>query len=89
MSDLEIECPHCHKPFKLNETLAAPLVEETRRKLQEELEGQEEEFEERRKAFAEEQKAAAKERKAIEGAGVAHLYPYQGTHTNARPRTHL
>lgn len=66
MSDLEIKCPHCNKPFKLNETLAAPLIEETRRKCEEEFEEKEEELEERRKTFAEEQKAAEKTRKALE-----------------------
>jgi hypothetical protein len=66
MSDVKIECPHCHKFFKLNETLAAPLVEETRRKFQREFEEKEEEFEERRIAFDVEQKATEKSRKAIE-----------------------
>jgi hypothetical protein len=66
MSDVKIECPHCHKSFKLNETLAAPLVEETRRKFQQEFEEKEETLEERRQAFAEEQKAAEKARKDVE-----------------------
>ncbi len=66
MSDVKIECPHCHKSFKLNETLAAPLVEETRRKFQQEFEEKEETLEQRRQAFAEEQKAAEKTRKEVE-----------------------
>ena len=66
MTDVKIECPHCHKSFKLNETLAAPLVEETRRKFQREFEEKGEALEERRKAFAEEQKAAEKTRKELE-----------------------
>lgn len=66
MSDVKIECPHCHKSFKLNETLAAPLVEETRRKFQQEFEEKEEELEERREAFTEDQKVAAKARKEVE-----------------------
>lgn len=66
MSDVKIECPHCHKSFKLNETLAAPLVEETRRKFQQEFEEKEEELEERREAFTEDQKAATKVRKEVE-----------------------
>src|SRR4051812_48202707 len=66
MSDVKIECPLCHKSFKLNETLAAPLVEETRRKFQEEFEEKEGALDERRKAFAEEQKAAEKARKEVE-----------------------
>ncbi len=66
MSDVKIECPHCHKSFKLNETLATPLVEEARRKFQREFEEKEEALEERRTAFAEEQKAVEKARRETE-----------------------
>lgn len=66
MTDITIECPHCHKSFKLNESLAAPLVEETRRKFQRDFEEKEEALDERREAFAAEQKAAEKARKDIE-----------------------
>lgn len=66
MTDVRIECPHCHKSFKLTETLAAPLVEETRRKLQREFEEKEEDFETRRNAFNDELKAADKARKELE-----------------------
>lgn len=38
MTDVTIECPHCHKPFKLNETLAAPMVEQMRSTLAKEYE---------------------------------------------------
>ncbi len=38
MPDLPIECPFCHRSFKLNETLAAPLIEETKRTLNKEFE---------------------------------------------------
>jgi hypothetical protein len=66
MTDVKIECPNCHRSFKLNETLAAPLVEETRRKFEQEFGEKEEALEERRKAFAEEQKASEKARKEVE-----------------------
>jgi len=66
MSDLTLECPHCRKSFKLNESLAAPLVEETRRKFQQEFAAKDEELEERRKVFADEQRIAEKIRKDIE-----------------------
>lgn len=71
MTDVKIECPHCHKSFKLNETLAAPLVEETRRKLEKEFKEKEGAFETKRKAFAEEKEAAEKSRKEIEREGAA------------------
>ncbi len=66
MSDVPIECPHCHKSFKLNETLAAPLIEQTRRKFERDYEEKEEALEERRKAFNDEQKAVEKARKEVE-----------------------
>lgn len=66
MSDVTIECPHCHKPFMLSETLAAPLVEETRRKFQREFEEKERTLEERREAFREEQNAIQKARMALD-----------------------
>ena len=65
MNDVKIECPHCHKSFKLNETLAAPLVQETRRKLEQEFEEKEEALESKRKAFADEEEAAKKFRKEM------------------------
>lgn len=66
MTDVKIECPHCHKAFKLTETLAAPLVEETRRKLEREFDEKEEALLERRKAFEDDIKAAEKARKEVE-----------------------
>ena len=66
MSDIPIECPQCHKSFKLNETLAAPIIEQTRRKFEREFEEKEEKLEERRAAFADEQKAAEKARKEVD-----------------------
>lgn len=66
MTDVKIECPHCHKSFKLNETLAAPLVEETRRKIAEEYHEKEDALEQRKRAFAQEQKEAEKARRAMD-----------------------
>lgn len=66
MSDVTIECPQCHKSFKLNETLAAPIIEQTRRKFEREFEEKEEKLEGRRAAVADEQKAAEKARKEVE-----------------------
>jgi hypothetical protein len=30
LENLRILCPNCHKQFKLNETLAAPIIAQTR-----------------------------------------------------------
>jgi hypothetical protein len=66
MTDVKIECPHCHKSFKLNETLAAPVVEETRRKMADEYREKEEALEDKKAAFAQEQREADKARKEVE-----------------------
>lgn len=66
MSDANIKCPHCHRSFKLTETLAAPLIEEMKRKLASEMEDREAELENRRRAFTQEQKDAEKARKELE-----------------------
>lgn len=66
MADVKIECPHCHQSFKLNETLAAPLIEQTRQKFAREFEEKEEELQTRRKTFADEQKAADRARKILQ-----------------------
>jgi hypothetical protein len=66
MTDIKIDCPHCHQSFKLNETLAAPLVEETRRKFEKEFEGKEGELEARLKVFEEQQKQTAKAKKQLD-----------------------
>lgn len=66
MSDLKIECPHCGKPFKLNETLAAPLIDETRRKFEREFRQKEESIEERTRSLSEEKKELEKARKETE-----------------------
>jgi hypothetical protein len=71
MPDVPIECPHCHKSFKLNEMLAAPIIEQTRRKFAREFEEKEEALQERRKAFDDEQDAAKKARKEFEKQRVA------------------
>lgn len=66
MTDTTITCPHCSKPFKLNETLAAPLVEQTRRKFAQEFESKEAELQKRLTAFHEQQEAAKKAQQALE-----------------------
>lgn len=66
MSEVTIQCPQCHKSFKLNETLAAPIIQQSRRKFEQEFEQKEEALEERRKAFAEEQEIARKARKELD-----------------------
>lgn len=66
MTDVNIKCPHCHMSFRLNETLAAPLIKETRQKLEREFWEKNEALELERKVFADVQKTTEKSRKEIE-----------------------
>ncbi len=66
MAEVRLECPHCHRSFPLTETLAAPVVEATRRKLEQEFDEKEEALEARRRAFENDERAAAKARKDLE-----------------------
>ena len=62
IGDAKIECPHCHSSFRLNETLTAPLVEETRRRYERELEEKEQELHERLEAQAKAEAIKAKQK---------------------------
>ncbi|QVL29889.1 DUF2130 domain-containing protein [Telmatocola sphagniphila] len=44
MNEPEIKCPNCNNSFKLNESLAAPLVESTRLKYEQERQKREKEY---------------------------------------------
>lgn len=66
MTDVAIECPHCRRSFKLNETLAAPLVEETRRRFEREFAEKEDALAASRTQLAEAQSAADTLRKSNE-----------------------
>lgn len=54
MSQLTVECPHCHQPFELTEALAAPLLEAERKRVDDDI----------TKRVAAEREAAAKQAKA-------------------------
>ncbi|MCC6322491.1 MAG: DUF2130 domain-containing protein [Phycisphaerales bacterium] len=71
MSDFRIKCPHCNRSFELTETLAAPIVEETRRKLEKQIAEKEVALDERQQAIAEEQKATEKAKREVEKERVA------------------
>lgn len=62
IGDAKIECPHCRGSFRLNETLAGPLVEETRRKYQHEFEEKEAELEARLKSVTASEALKAKQK---------------------------
>lgn len=66
MTEPMITCPHCHRDFKLNETLAAPLIESTRLQFQSALAEKEEEIRRRESAIAAERAAITDARKSID-----------------------
>jgi hypothetical protein len=62
-----IQCPHCHKEIKLNESLAAPLVEATRHEFERKLAEKDTEIARREAAVrAQEQSVAAAKRQVAD-----------------------
>lgn len=66
-----LQCPHCRNEIKLTESLAAPLLEETRRRFQEQLANKDAEVARRTEALRQEREQLAKQREQIEDQ-VAH-----------------
>lgn len=65
-NEARIACPECGTEIKLTETLAAPLVAETRRRLEQQLAAKEAEFSLRESRLESEREQLARSRKAIE-----------------------
>lgn len=61
-----LQCPHCRNEIKLTESLAAPLLEETRRRFQAELASKDAEVARKVDALREEREQLAKAREQIE-----------------------
>jgi hypothetical protein len=66
MSDPQIVCPNCSHEIKLTESLAAPLLEETRRRFNEQLAAKDAEVTRKTEALRKEQDAVAQAREQIE-----------------------
>ncbi len=66
MSDPTITCPHCKKEIKLNESLAAPLIEATRKDYEKKIAGMESQFAGREEVLRKRQADIEKERANIE-----------------------
>lgn len=67
MSEPSITCPFCRQDFKLNETLAAPLVEGVRREYENRLASKETEMAARQADLRAKEEALAKAKEDIEG----------------------
>jgi hypothetical protein len=73
MTDPTIICPNCHTEIKLNESLAAPLIEATRKQYQQKLEQKEADFARREATMRSQQADLAKAKEEIDNQVAAKL----------------
>ena len=66
MTDPQIVCPNCSTSIKLTESLAAPLVAETKRRFERQLADKEEQFGQREARLKQAEQELAKSREAID-----------------------
>ncbi len=66
MSEPQIVCPNCHTEIKLTESLAAPLIAETRKRFEQQLAQKEADFAKREASLRQTQDELAKAREAID-----------------------
>lgn len=66
MTEPTITCPNCRQEIKLTESLAAPLIEATKRQLEQRIAQQEAQVSEREASVREQQAALAKDRESID-----------------------
>ncbi len=73
MTEPIIRCPNCHTDIKLTESLAAPLIETTRRQFQHQLAQKDADIAKREAAILEQQSALAKAKESIDEQVAAKL----------------
>jgi hypothetical protein len=66
ISEPRITCPHCKTEIKLTESLAAPLIAETRKNFEQQLARKEAEFGKREASLRQSQQELARAREAID-----------------------
>lgn len=66
MAEPTIICPHCKKEIKLTESLAAPLIEATRKGYEEQLAEKDESISKKEKALRRKEEALSKERESLD-----------------------
>ena len=66
MSDPQIVCPQCSTPIKLTESLAAPLIAQTRKQFEQQLASKEVDFARREAVLQQTQQDLAKAREAVD-----------------------
>jgi hypothetical protein len=75
MNEPTITCPSCKTEIKLNESLAAPLIEATRQQYEKAITQKETDFAKRETAIREQQAALLKEKQSIDEQVLAKLRP--------------
>lgn len=73
VTDPQIVCPNCHTDIKLTESLAAPLIAETRRRFDQQLAAKEADFGRREAVLKQAQEEIAKAREAVDEQVAAKL----------------
>lgn len=73
MTEPQIVCPHCRTEIKLTQTLAAPLLAETRKQFEKQLAAKETDFLQRETRIKQEQEQVASARRQIEEQVAARL----------------
>ena len=71
MQEPTIICPKCKNEIRLTESLAAPLIESTRRDYEKRLAQKDVDIAAREKAVREQEDAVAKEKETLENRGVS------------------
>ena len=66
MSDPQIICPQCSTPIRLTESLAAPLIAQTRKQFEQQLASKEADFDRREAVLRQTQQDLAKAREAVD-----------------------
>ena len=66
MTELTITCPKCKNDFPLTESLAAPLIEATRRQFEQKLSQKDEEIAQREQVVRDKEKLVTEEKHALE-----------------------
>src|SRR6187399_70796 len=75
MNEPTITCPTCKAEIKLNESLAAPLIEATRKQYEKALSQKESEFEKRETALRDQQVELTRQKQSIDEQVVERMKP--------------
>jgi hypothetical protein len=86
VTDPQIVCPNCHTEIKLTESLAAPLIAETRRQFEQQLAAKEASFGKREDALRKTEAELAKARDAIDEQVAARLKAERATITEVEAK---